>query len=132
MQGPEEEGAMAAWTSAELDGISADEEVRIAARRGDGELRTPVIVWLVRHGDRLFLRSVKGTDGAWFQATRERHDGRLWAGGVERDVVFVDADSSVDDDVDAAYAAKYGADNPDVHAINAPGARATTMELVPR
>ena len=123
---------MSAWTSDELAGIGAREEVHIAARRGDGELRKPVIVWAVRSGDRLFVRSVKGADGAWYRATRERHDGRLWAGEVERDVVFVDADHAVDDDVDAAYAAKYGAANPDVHAINAPGARATTMELVPR
>ncbi len=122
---------MAAWTSDELDGIGSIEEIRIAARRGDGELRKPVIVWAVRCGDRVFVRSVKGTEGAWYQATRERHEGRLWAGEVERDVRFVDADPDVDGEVDAAYVAKYGADNPDVPPINAPGAHATTMELVP-
>ena len=122
---------MPAWTSAELAAFGSAEEVRVAARRGDGDLTTPVVVWVVRCGDRLFARSVKGADGAWFRATRERHGGRLEGGGIERDVTFVDADHAVDDDVDAAYGAKYGADNPDVHAINAPGARSTTMELRP-
>lgn len=123
---------MAAWSSDELDVFGSAEEVRVAARRGDGDLGKPVIVWLVRCGDRLFVRSVKGADGAWFRAARERHEGRLWGGDIEKDVTFVDADQAVDDDVDNAYGVKYGADNPDVHAINAPAARSTTMELLPR
>ena len=123
---------MAAWTSDELAGIGSEEEVQIAPRRPDGDLRKPVIVWVVRLGDSLFLRSVKGPDAAWFRATRVRPEGRLWAGGIEKNVRFVDADHGIDDDLDEVYAAKYGgADHPDVRLINSPTARITTMELVP-
>jgi hypothetical protein len=112
--------------------IGSEEEVRIAMRQPDGDLRKPVIVWVVRLGDRLYLRSVKGPDGAWFRATRVRPEGRLLASGIEKDIRFVDADHGIDDDLDVAYAAKYGgADHPDVVLINSASARTTTMELVP-
>ena len=39
---------MATWNTDELDRIGAAEEVRIAARRPNGRLRTPVVVWIVR------------------------------------------------------------------------------------
>ena len=36
-----------------------------------------------------------------------RHEGRIWPGGVEKEVAFVDAADEVNDQVDAAYRAKY-------------------------
>jgi hypothetical protein len=32
-------------------------------------LRTPRTVWVVRHGDGLYVRSVNGRTSAWFQST---------------------------------------------------------------
>ncbi|MFN2107909.1 MAG: DUF2255 family protein [Candidatus Promineifilaceae bacterium] len=34
------------------------EELRIASLRSDGTLRKPVIIWVVRVGDDLYVRSV--------------------------------------------------------------------------
>jgi hypothetical protein len=94
---------MSEWTSDELTRIGAAEELRIAWVRRDGTLRKPVTIWVVRHGDDLFVRSVNGRNGAWFQGTRERQEGHINAGGVDRDVSFVDAGHDIEDDLDAAY-----------------------------
>src|SRR2546430_12740665 len=91
---------MSEWTSNELTSIGGAEELQIGSRRSDGTLRKPVTIWLVRDGDSLCVRSVKGPSGAWFRGTQERHEGRIRAGGVEKDVSFVDADHDIDDQVD--------------------------------
>jgi hypothetical protein len=36
-----------------------------------------------------------------------RHEGRMRAGGVEKDVIFMDADANLSDEIGAAYRAKY-------------------------
>ena len=55
------------------------------------------------------------------------------AGGVDKDVAFVEADD-VDDEVDAAYRSKYGGRYPADHVdpMVSPEVRATTLKLVPR
>ena len=94
---------MTAWTSDELDKIGAAEELEIASVRRDGTLRDQVMIWVVRHGDDLYVRPVNGRTAAWFRGTRVRHEGRIWAGVVEKDVTFMDADHDIDDELDAAY-----------------------------
>jgi hypothetical protein len=49
---------MTTWTNEELDKIGNAEELRIASLRSDGTLREPVIIWVVRVGDDLYVRSV--------------------------------------------------------------------------
>src|SRR5256886_16595106 len=91
---------MSEWTSEDLTRIGNAEEVQVTSRQGDGTLRELVTIWVVRDGDSLYVRSVKGPSGAWFRGTQERHEGRIRAGGVEKDVSFVDADHDIDDQVD--------------------------------
>ena len=93
---------MNAWTEDELARMGRAEEVEMAVRRPDGRLRNRVTIWAVPHGDALYVRSVKGREGAWFRAAQETHQGRIWAAGVERDVAFEDADHDLDDEIDAA------------------------------
>jgi hypothetical protein len=120
------------WTSDELNKIGKAEELRIAALRDDGTLRKPVIIWVVRVGDDLYVRSYKGRTAHWYQGTRARHAGRIWAGGVEKDVNFVDeADPAMNDQVDTAYLAKYG-HTPYAQPMLAPEVRVTTIKLTPR
>ena len=88
---------MTTWTSDELDKIAAAEELQIAPLRRDGTLRNPVTVWVVHHGDDLYVRSWRGRTAAWYRAAQVRHEGRIWAGGVEKDVTFVDADPDIND-----------------------------------
>ena len=67
---------MTTWTSDELDRIAAADELQLASLRHDGTLRNPVTIWVVRHGDDLYVRSCKGSGAAWFRGTQVRHEGR--------------------------------------------------------
>jgi hypothetical protein len=96
---------MTTWSSDELTKIGAADDLRIVSRRRDGTLRNPVTIWAVRRDD-LYGRSINGRTAAWFRGTRVRHEGRIWAGGVEKDVIFVDEDHGIDDEIDAGYRAK--------------------------
>jgi hypothetical protein len=92
-----------------------------------------VTIWVVRHGDDLYVRSWRGPTGTWFRGAQDSHEGHVGAGGVENEVRFVEADGDVNDAIDAAYRTKYHRYgvryiDPMVH----PEARATTLKLVPR
>ena len=123
---------MAAWTIDELNEISTTEELDLASARLDGTLRNPVTMWVVRHDDEIYVRSVNGRESSWFRGARTRHEAHIRAGGVERDVDLVETDDA-NDVVDAAYRAKYGRRYPGVvPSIVAPEARAATLKLTPR
>jgi hypothetical protein len=124
---------MTQWTTDQLDKIEGAEEVQIASARRDGTLRKPVTVWLVRHGDDVYIRSVGGRRGHWFRGAQETKQGRMSAGGVHQDVTFVDADSDVSDAVDAAYRAKYRRYAGSIlNSVLTPGSRSATLKIVPR
>jgi len=124
---------MSAWDNEALDKIAAAEEVRIASVRPDGTLRKPVTVWVVRHGDDLYVRSVGGRGGHWFRGTQERHEGRIRAGAVQQDVTFVDAARDIDDEIDTAYRAKYRRYAGSIlNSVLTPEARLSTTKIEPR
>ena len=124
---------MTTWTSDELKKIGNAEELRIASLRADGTLRKPVIIWVVRLGDVLYVRSVNGRTSGWFRGVQTRHEGHIQAGGVEKDVTFVEeADPMINDQIDAAYRTKYRRYPQYVAPLLPPAARAATIKLVPR
>jgi hypothetical protein len=123
----------AAWSADELTRIGRAEELEIAAVRRDRTLRKPVTVWVVRHGDDLYVRSVKGRDGAWFRGVQATHEGRTRAGGVEKDVTFVEASHDFDAEIDAAYRQKYRRYAGRIlNSVLTPDARSATIKLMPR
>jgi hypothetical protein len=124
---------MTTWASDELDKIGRAEELQIASLRRDGTLRNPVIIWVIRLGDDLYVRSVNGRTGAWFRGVQSQHEGRIWAGGVKKDVTFVEEpDSNVKDQIDTAYLTKYRRYPQYVSPMVTPTVRAATIKLVPR
>ena len=124
---------MMTWTSDELTKIGKAEELQIASLRRDGTLRNPVTIWVVRHGDDLYVRCVNGRTGTWFRGTQVRHEGHIQAGGVGKDVTFVDAAPDINDPIDAAYRTKYRRYAASiVSTILSPEARSATIKLVPR
>ena len=123
---------MGTWTSDELNRVGGAEELEIASVRRDGTLREPVTIWVVRHGDDLYVRSVYGRGSSWFRGVHMRHEGHIRAGGVDKDVLLDETDD-MNDEIDAAYRAKYQRYAESVvSTIVSPEARAATLKLVPR
>jgi len=124
---------MTDWSTDQLDKIGRAEEVQIASVRQNGTLRKPVTVWVVRQGDDLYIRSVRGRSGDWFRGAQERHEGRISASGVEKDVTFEDANHDLDDEIDAAYRVKYNRYAGRIlNSCLTSEARSTTLKVVPR
>jgi hypothetical protein len=124
---------MTQWKSDHLDKLGKAEEVQIASARRDGTLRKPVTVWAVRHGDDLYVRSVKGRSGPWFRGTQETHEGEIRTRGVHQDVAFVDADQSTQSEIDSEYRTKYRRYAGSIlNSVLTPEARSSTTKLVPR
>ena len=124
---------MAAWTSGELDKVGNAEELEIASLRQDGTLRKWVTIWVVRLGDDLYVRSVNGRTSGWFRGVQTRYEGCIRAGGVEKDVTFVEeADVEIGGQIDAAYLAKYRRYPKYVAPMVIPLSQAATIKLVPR
>ncbi len=125
---------MTLWTSDELNKIGKAEELQIASLRRDGTLRNSRIIWVVRIGDELYVRSVNGRTSDWFCGVQTRHEGHIRAGGVDKDVTFgEELDANINDQIDAAYATKYRRYTASIIShINGVQARAATIRLVPR
>ncbi len=125
---------MTTWTSDELNKIGKAEELQIASLRRDGTLRTSVTIWVVRLGDDLYVRSYKGRTSAWFRGAQVRHEGHIHAGGVDKDVTFVEeVDPDINKQIDAAYRTKYRRYAASiVNSIVSPEAGSATIKLVPR
>jgi hypothetical protein len=124
---------MTGWTSEELDMIGDAEELAIASRRPDGTLGRFVTIWVVRTADDLYVRSVNGRSGTWFRGALAADEGRIRAGGVERDVAFEEASPEVNATVTAAYHEKYDRYGPSiVGTVVSAKSATTTLRLIPK
>jgi hypothetical protein len=125
---------MTTWTSNELNKIGIAEELEIESLRGDGTPRKPVTIWVVRVGDDLYVRPIHGRTSAWFRGLQTRHEGLIRAGGIEKDVAFVEeADPDINEQIDAAYRTKYRRYAASIiNTTVSPEARSATIKLVPR
>jgi hypothetical protein len=122
---------MTAWTNDELTRIGAADELQIAPRRRDGTLGNPRTIWVVRHGDDLYVRSVNGRTSAWFRGAQVRHEAHIRVGGVDKDVRLVETDD-LNEELDAVYRTKYRRYAVSIiDTIVSPQARAATLRLVP-
>ena len=123
---------MTAWTNDELAKIGAAEELEIAPLRSDGTLRKPVTIWVVRHRDALYVRSVNGRASGWFRGAQDRHEAHIHAGGVDKDVLLVETDA-MNDEIDVAYRTKYRRYAASiVNTTLTTQARGATLKLTPR
>ena len=73
---------MNGWTSEELAKIDTAEELNVRSLRRDGTLRSPTTIWVVRHGEDLYVRPVNGRTSGWFRGTQVRQEGHIQCGGV--------------------------------------------------
>ncbi len=125
---------MTTWTSGELDSIGAAPELQITALGPDGTPRHPVPIWVVRHGDSLYVRSYRGAGGAWYRAATASRRAHVRAGGIDKDVTVTAVTNPAGNvQIDTAYRTKYGHHSAAyVGPMLAPQARATTLTLLPR
>ncbi len=123
---------MSTWTSGELDILGYATELRISTRRPDGTLRPPVPIWVVRAGDDIYVRSYKGTGGAWFRHASRQGSAHVSVTGLDRDVTAEPVGQSLRSMVDAAYQAKYARYGRSyVTAMTSDTAADTTTRLTP-
>jgi len=124
---------MTDWTADELQRIGTATELRVASLRKDGTVRPYVTIWVVRAGDDIYVRSAYGTDNPWYRRAKTSGEGRINAGGIERDVTFIPAEDGVHADIDAAYHAKYDRYGPAiVGTVVGEKAALGTLRVVPR
>lgn len=124
---------MTAWGATELEKIETADELEIASLRSDGTLGSQRTIWVVRIDDDLYVRSVNGRTSDWFRGTQRRNEGRIRAGGVEKDVTFVEANADLEARIDDAYQRKYGRYAKGIVATTlTPQARSATLRLVPQ
>jgi hypothetical protein len=124
---------MTAWKPDELRRIGGAEEIQIASRRPDGNLRPYVTIWGVGHDGGVYVRSAHGYDNPWFQRALRSGEGRIRAGGVEHDVVFAVPGPEVADGISDAYRAKYGRYGPSIlGTVVSPEAARATLRVIPR
>ena len=112
--------------------LAASEEVEIVTAWPDGRLMR-TIIWVVVEGDEVFVRSVRGDRGRWYQAALDRPtDVELRVDGRR---IAVRADLAADEASVARCSrgleTKYRRD-PSLPSMLRPNALATTLRLQPR
>lgn len=101
---------MTEWPKEELRKIASADDLHIAPFREDGvTYGTPTWIWSVAVGDVLFVRAYNGTSSRWYQAALRQKAGRIIAAGITKEVAFEPVDGAINDQIDAAYRAKYSA-----------------------
>ena len=117
------------WTIQELTAIESAEELEIASGG-----RRFVVIWSVRVGDQIYVRSYKGKGNGWFRRALQEGQGHIQAGGVERAVDFeVVSAPPLQALIDAAYTAKYKQYPASyTESVTNAAAHGATLRLVPR
>src|SRR3974390_1298613 len=101
---------MSTWSKNELRKIAEADDLHISPFREDGKTYgTPTWIWSVAVDNSLYVRGYNGKDSRWYQAAVRQKAGRIEAAGMTKEVAFEPVDGSINDRIDDAYRAKYGA-----------------------
>jgi hypothetical protein len=120
-----------AWKKDDLRKIAEADDLHISPLREDGATYgTPTWIWSVSVDDALYVRGYNGKKSRWYQAAVRQKAGRIIAAGMTKEVTFEPVEGPINDRVDEAYRAKYGASEYLSPMIGAP-ARAATIRIMP-
>ena len=97
----------AAWPADDLEQFGGADEISLSTRRPDGSLRPSVPIWIVAVGEALYVRSHRGTGGAWYQHATQHPAGSIRSGDHHADVTFAPAGQTQREATGAACRAKY-------------------------
>ena len=111
--------------------LEGAEEITMRTKRRDGSWSSRPIWVVVVDGD-AYVRSAKGTEGAWYRRARADGTAEIGVDGETVGVRMVPVDDDgLDERVSDAYRAKYGAQSPEsTEAMLGDEVRATTMQVV--
>ncbi|WP_415853686.1 DUF2255 family protein [Sinomonas sp. G460-2] len=122
---------MTEWDTNTLARIAATDDLHIAPFREDGTTYgTPTWIWSVVVDESLYVRPWNGANSRWYKAAMNQGAGRITTAGGTYDVRFHAANPAVNDDVDAAYRAKY-ANSEYLPPMLAARPRAATVRITP-
>lgn len=123
---------MTAWQADAVDLLAEIEEIDLESGAGAGEPAVRRTIWVVVMDGQVYVRSVTGVGGEWYQAVLARPDGFIHAGAVTLPMhaVHVD-DAATIAAVSAAYLRKY-ADSEWAPPMAEPKTLNATLRLEPR
>jgi hypothetical protein len=84
------------WTNDDLRRLATEDEIHVSSIRRDGTARKPVTMWMVTEEGRMYVRSVNGTEGAWYRHIRATDRAQVTARGVDAEVSVEDARADAD------------------------------------
>jgi hypothetical protein len=123
---------MTAWNQEQLKQIATSDDLHISPLREDGATYgTPTWIWSVALDDALYVRGYNGQSSTWYQAAVRQKAGRIIAAGITKEVTFEPVDGPINDQIDAAYRAKYG-NSPYLQPMISARARFATIRIMPR
>ena len=126
-----DERTVVEWSPNELQRIAKSDDLHISPFREDGETYgTPTWIWSVVVDGGLYVRGYNGQKSRWYQAAVRQGAGRIRAAGITKEVVFESVDGAINNRIDDAYRAKYGA-SPYLAAMIGAGARSATVRAMP-
>ena len=79
----------------------------------------------------LYVRGYNGQASRWHQAAVRQKAGRITSAGMTHEVAFEEIEGAINDRIDDAYRAKYGA-SPYLAPMIGARARAATIRITPR
>ena len=114
-----------------VDAVGAADEVEIETRRRSG-VTVRTVIWAVVDGGRVYVRSVRAADGAWYRRIRANPAGVLHAGGAAAAVRAVPVDDPAEvERVSAALRRKYARWAGPLAGMLRPETLPTTLRLEP-
>jgi hypothetical protein len=123
---------MTQWTASQAGALAAPQEVRVVTRRPDGTLRRPRTIWIVRDGERVFIRSTNGRGADWFRGATATATGQIIAGGQTFELTFSEVTDARDlAAADGGYRDKYGHHAAIVDHLEQDGPRSATLQVEP-
>jgi hypothetical protein len=123
-------GAMS-YEAGLLRRIDTAEEVRIETSLASGGSRR-TIIWIVVDGGRVYVRSVRGPSGKWYQRLRARPEGAVHVAGSRAPVRAVSVDDPAEiERVSEALRRKYASHGSSLANMLRPETLPTTLRLEP-
>jgi hypothetical protein len=120
------------WPIEQLRTIVEADDLHIAPFRKDGQTTgTPTWIWCVEVDGDLYVRGYNGTRSSWYKSAVQQRKGKIFAAGNTLDVSFEPVSGSLNDQIDAAYQAKYEGSQY-LEPMISERARAATVKVLPR